>query len=533
MLAGYDDPRARDAVAARVIPFRNAGALQHVPLFASLSKRELAEAARVGYERSFLAGTELTREGEPSDAFYVMLDGNADVRRGGEQLNELGPGDFFGEIGLLGHSARTASVVARTDVKHVRDPGAWLPVADRADARRARQGARRARRPRLGGFGGGLERLRRLASARGREHGAGQHQREADQHSRRQPLVEHDDPEHRSHGRVTCCGRGSTSRISAGSISRTNRAGGSGDRPAGRRPDDVEELDVEPGRREVDGLRQAVVPLERQPELAVERLDRVELVEPERDRARVPGAGEEQPRLDVVRTVELVALTEDQLPVLHDGGPLLELVRVDGEGFVELNLDGRIGPFAGCRARLDGDRRHVAGVPGAAGDETPTAAILADHADVAQLARASACHAEGRGFESHHPLVKGPGNRAFLSQGTGCGRVCERTLIPTLAAPLGRSAPTTAGARLCGQCTPSVAGARRRLDPWRSRPATGSPRLPSTWPIGATCPTATTGSHSPRPRRSRCRSVRVRWRRHLQPAPALPRRPRRSAQRDR
>jgi CRP-like cAMP-binding protein len=100
-----------------VIPFRNAGALGRVPLFAGLSRRELAEAARCGYERSFLAGTELTHEGEQSDAFYVLLEGSADVTQGGRPLNELGPGDFFGEIGLLGHSARTASVTAKSDVK--------------------------------------------------------------------------------------------------------------------------------------------------------------------------------------------------------------------------------------------------------------------------------------------------------------------------------------------------------------------------------------------------------------------------------
>src|SRR5687767_14339905 len=35
-------------------------------------------------------------------------------------------------------------------------------------------------------------------------------------------------------------------------------------------------------------------------------------------------------------------------------------------------------------------------------------------ADVAQLARASACHAEGRGFESHHPLCESPAYGAFL-----------------------------------------------------------------------------------------------------------------------
>src|ERR671931_1624287 len=46
---------------------------------------------------------------------------------------------------------------------------------------------------------------------------------------------------------------------------------------------------------------------------------------------------------------------------------------------------------------------------GGLGDE----AILAVHADVAQLARASACHAEGRGFESHHPLLRKPETGLF------------------------------------------------------------------------------------------------------------------------
>ena len=100
-----------------MIGLRRAGTLQHVPLFEGLSKRELAEVARVGYERSYLAGTDLAHEGEPGEAFYVLLEGRAEVRRGGEQLNELGAGDFFGEIGLLGHSARTASVIAGTDVR--------------------------------------------------------------------------------------------------------------------------------------------------------------------------------------------------------------------------------------------------------------------------------------------------------------------------------------------------------------------------------------------------------------------------------
>ena len=53
--------------------------------------------------------------------------------------------------------------------------------------------------------------------------------------------------------------------------------------------------------------------------------------------------------------VEVVPLAEDKLPVLHERGPLLELVRVDGEPLVELDLDGRTGALTGRLARLDGD----------------------------------------------------------------------------------------------------------------------------------------------------------------------------------
>jgi CRP/FNR family cyclic AMP-dependent transcriptional regulator len=96
---------------------RNTGAVQRVALFGGLSRREAAEVARIGYERSVRAGSELTREGESAEAFYVLLDGTAHVSQNGERLATLGPGDFFGEIGLLGHSARTATVLAGDDVR--------------------------------------------------------------------------------------------------------------------------------------------------------------------------------------------------------------------------------------------------------------------------------------------------------------------------------------------------------------------------------------------------------------------------------
>ena len=47
----------------------------------------------------------------------AIEDGQADVTRGGEHVADLGPGDFFGEIGLLERVLRTATVTAKTDVR--------------------------------------------------------------------------------------------------------------------------------------------------------------------------------------------------------------------------------------------------------------------------------------------------------------------------------------------------------------------------------------------------------------------------------
>jgi CRP/FNR family transcriptional regulator, cyclic AMP receptor protein len=84
--------------------------LKKVPLFAHCSPTSLESAAANTDEVDVVAGRTLIRQGEPSDTFYVLLDGEADVTIGGESRRKLGPGDFFGEISMLDRGPATATV---------------------------------------------------------------------------------------------------------------------------------------------------------------------------------------------------------------------------------------------------------------------------------------------------------------------------------------------------------------------------------------------------------------------------------------
>jgi CRP-like cAMP-binding protein len=86
--------------------------LRGVPLFSQLSAKQLASIASIADEVDLKEGKKLTTEGERGREFFVLLDGAADVRRKGRKVNRLGPGDFLGEIALLTHVPRTATVVA-------------------------------------------------------------------------------------------------------------------------------------------------------------------------------------------------------------------------------------------------------------------------------------------------------------------------------------------------------------------------------------------------------------------------------------
>ena len=84
--------------------------LNRVPLFAGCSKRGMKEIAKIADEIDLAAGKELIREGDPGRQFFVLLDGEAEVRRKGRKVNTLGAGDFFGEISLVTERPTTASV---------------------------------------------------------------------------------------------------------------------------------------------------------------------------------------------------------------------------------------------------------------------------------------------------------------------------------------------------------------------------------------------------------------------------------------
>jgi CRP-like cAMP-binding protein len=99
--------------------------LRQAPLFAHCSKAELAQLSVLADEIDLPAGKALTREGETGREFFVLIEGEAEVRRKGRKVNTMGPGDFFGEIALVTARPRTATVTATSPVR-------LLVVTDRA-----------------------------------------------------------------------------------------------------------------------------------------------------------------------------------------------------------------------------------------------------------------------------------------------------------------------------------------------------------------------------------------------------------------
>jgi CRP/FNR family transcriptional regulator, cyclic AMP receptor protein len=91
--------------------------LESIPLFELLSPSERAQVALYADEVDAPAGRTLAEEGEFAYEFFVILEGTAEVEKDGEVIAELGPNDFFGEIGLLEAERRTATVVAKTPMQ--------------------------------------------------------------------------------------------------------------------------------------------------------------------------------------------------------------------------------------------------------------------------------------------------------------------------------------------------------------------------------------------------------------------------------
>ena len=91
--------------------------IKQVPLFASLAKSQLSQVASVADEIDLPEGAVLTRQGERGQEFFVLIDGEAEVRRNGRKRATIRSGDFFGEIALISDRRRTATVTATTPVR--------------------------------------------------------------------------------------------------------------------------------------------------------------------------------------------------------------------------------------------------------------------------------------------------------------------------------------------------------------------------------------------------------------------------------
>ena len=106
--------------------------LKAIPLFEKFSDEELRQIAPFAEEAHAEPGSVLVREGDYSYQFVAIENGTARVTRDGETVAELSPGDFFGEIGLLEKSLRTATVEATSPMDLITLTGWDMARVERA-----------------------------------------------------------------------------------------------------------------------------------------------------------------------------------------------------------------------------------------------------------------------------------------------------------------------------------------------------------------------------------------------------------------
>lgn len=101
----------------RVILVAGVEDIASVPLFKQLDDDQLSELATWFHAQHAGEGVRLVGEGAHGYTFFILMDGTAAVTSEGQSVATLGPGDFFGEIAILGDGRRTATVTSTSPVR--------------------------------------------------------------------------------------------------------------------------------------------------------------------------------------------------------------------------------------------------------------------------------------------------------------------------------------------------------------------------------------------------------------------------------
>jgi CRP/FNR family cyclic AMP-dependent transcriptional regulator len=95
----------------------DASQLKRIPLFSGASEEELKQVAAFAQSKEVPEGEVVVSEGGFSRELLAIEDGTARVTRDGEHIADLGPGDVFGEAGMLDDELRSATVTATSRMR--------------------------------------------------------------------------------------------------------------------------------------------------------------------------------------------------------------------------------------------------------------------------------------------------------------------------------------------------------------------------------------------------------------------------------
>ena len=109
--------------------------LRYSPLFSSCSSKDLERIAKAGDRVTFEKGEVMTKQGDPGKEAFIILSGKATVKRSGKKVATISTGSVVGELSLLDHGPRTATVTCDTECQVlVISRGNFLRVIDKVPA---------------------------------------------------------------------------------------------------------------------------------------------------------------------------------------------------------------------------------------------------------------------------------------------------------------------------------------------------------------------------------------------------------------